>query len=68
MTNKEAIKIVKVAQAEVEWEYPLDYAVAFDLAIKALETSVEFKLDELTHALHKRFKKYKWIHSKKRGL
>ena len=37
MTNKEAIELIKVAQAEVEWSCPMDYAVAFDLAIKALE-------------------------------
>lgn len=37
MTNEEAIKLIKSAQAEVEWEYPMDYAAAFDLAIKALE-------------------------------
>lgn len=37
MTNKEAACLIKVAQAEIEWEYPLDYSVAFDMAIKALE-------------------------------
>lgn len=30
MTAKEAIEVIKVAIAEVEWEYPLDYAEAFD--------------------------------------
>ncbi len=37
MTNQEAIDIIKVAIAEVEWEYPMDYAAAFDMAVKALE-------------------------------
>ena len=37
MTNKEAIEIIKVARAEVEWEYPMDYAAAFDRAIEVLE-------------------------------
>lgn len=37
MTREEAIKVLKVAVAEVEWEYPMDYAAAFDLAIEALE-------------------------------
>lgn len=37
MTNQEAIDIIKTAIAEVEWEYPMDYAAAFDLAVKALE-------------------------------
>ena len=37
MTDKEAIEVLQVAKAEVEWEYPLDYQIAFDKAIKALE-------------------------------
>lgn len=37
MNNQEAIDIIKVAVAEVEWNYPLHYAVAFDTAINALE-------------------------------
>ena len=37
MTNREAIEVIKLAQAQVEWEYPMDYAVAFDMAISALK-------------------------------
>lgn len=37
MTREEAIEIIKIARAEVEWEYPMDYAAAFDKAIEALE-------------------------------
>ena len=37
MTEKEAIKVIEIAIAEVEWDYPLDYTVAFKTAIKALE-------------------------------
>lgn len=37
MTNKDAAEIIKVARAEVEWEYPMEYAAAFDRAIEALE-------------------------------
>lgn len=37
MTNQEAIDIIKTAIAELEWEYPMDYAAAFDMAVKALE-------------------------------
>lgn len=37
MTAKEAIEIIKVAIAEVEWNYPLNYAVAFEKAIECLE-------------------------------
>lgn len=37
MTNQEAIAIIKTAIAEVEWDYPMEYAAAFDVAIEALE-------------------------------
>ena len=37
MTNNEAIETIKLAISEVEWVYPMDYAVAFEVAIKALE-------------------------------
>ena len=37
MTSKEAIKTINIAMAEVEWEYPMDYAVAFEMAIDALQ-------------------------------
>jgi len=36
MTRDEAIEIIKVAIAEVEWEYPMEYAQAFEMAIEAL--------------------------------
>lgn len=37
MTNEEAIETLKVAKSEIEWEYPMDYQIALDKAIKALE-------------------------------
>lgn len=37
MTREEAIKTIQMAKAEVEWSYPMDYQVAFDMAINALE-------------------------------
>lgn len=37
MTNEEAIETIKTAIAEVEWEYPMNYAAAFDMAIEALK-------------------------------
>lgn len=37
MKPQEAIRIMKIALAEVEWEYPMDYAAAFETAIEALE-------------------------------
>ena len=37
MKPQEAIGIMKIAISEAEWEYPMDYAVAFETAIEALE-------------------------------
>lgn len=37
MTLQEAIKTLEIAKAEVEWNYPLDYGIAIDMAIKALK-------------------------------
>ena len=40
MTPEKAVKTIQVAIAEVEWNYPLDYAIAFETAIKALKKQV----------------------------
>ena len=37
MNNQEAIEAIKLAQAQIEWDYPMDYTVAFDMAISALQ-------------------------------
>ena len=46
MTIQEAIEIIKIAMAEVEWEYPMEYVVAFEEAIEALEEQIPKKLIE----------------------
>ena len=46
MTAEEAIKTIQVAIAEVEWNYPLDYSVAFETAIEALEKQIPKKLKD----------------------
>lgn len=43
MTYEEAIKTIKIAKAEVEWNYPMDYVIAFDKAIEALEKQIPKK-------------------------
>lgn len=43
MTPEEAIKTIQVAVAEVEWNYPMYYAEAFETAIKALEKQIPKK-------------------------
>lgn len=40
---EEAIKTIQVAIAEVEWNYPLDYSVAFKTAIEALDKQIPRK-------------------------
>lgn len=37
MTRAEAIKIIERLKAQVEWEKPLDYQVALEMAIEALK-------------------------------
>ena len=43
MTSEEAIGIVRCAIGEVEWNYPMDYSVAFEVAIEALEKQIPKK-------------------------
>lgn len=45
MTNEESIGIIEVAKAECEWNAPLDYQIAFDMAIEALRKQMPTKLD-----------------------
>ena len=40
MTIEEASEIIEVAKSEIEWNYPMDYAVAFDIAIEALKKQI----------------------------
>lgn len=53
----EVIKTIKTARAEVEWEYPMDYAVAFDVALKALEKQKELA-EYSGHAICEWFEDY----------
>ena len=43
MTNKEAIETINIAIAEVEWNYPMDYTIAFEMAVDALEKQMEYR-------------------------
>ncbi len=43
MTPEKAIKTIHVAVAEVERNYPMDYSVAFETAIEALEKQIKKK-------------------------
>lgn len=46
MTAEKAIKILKVAKAEIEWSAPLEYQEALDEAIEALEKQIPMKMME----------------------
>ncbi len=54
MNNEEAIETIKIAIADVEWNYPLNYTVAFEVTISALEKQIPKKLIS-TPDKHKHF-------------
>lgn len=48
MTNAEAITTLTMMQAQIEWEYPMEYAVAIDMAIEAIkEKEIMGEKDEI---------------------
>ena len=53
MTPQEAIETIKVAIAEVEWNYPMNYAVAFEKAIEALEKQIPINQTEVKRVITK---------------
>lgn len=48
MTTEESIETIKIAIADVEWNYPLDYSIAFEKAIEALEKQMPLRAIPLT--------------------
>ena len=50
-TNREAIEIIKAAKSALEWEYPLDWQEALDMAISALEQQEDHKWTRTADAL-----------------
>lgn len=49
MTPKEAITTLKLMQAQIEWDYPMDYAAAIDMAISALERQIPKQPDYISN-------------------
>ena len=43
MTQKELIDTLEIAAAEVEWDYPMDYYIAFEKAINYIKAWDKFK-------------------------
>ena len=58
MTNKEAIETIKIAMAEVEWNYPMDYTVAFEMAIDAIEKQMKPKWNKTSEVKPTEEKEY----------
>ena len=52
MTKQEAVETIRMAIAQVEWEYPMDYAVALDMALKALNEPEIVRCRDCTHRDH----------------
>lgn len=61
MTYEDAIKTLEVAIAEVEWEYPMEYAAALDMAIKALQAQQEAEKNEPLTLDERREMRYGWV-------
>ena len=55
MTYEEAIETIKIAIAEVEWNYPMEYSVAFEKAIEALEKQKWHKISEVKPTEEKQY-------------
>ena len=43
MTTQEAIETLKLMQGQIEWDYPMEYAAAVDMAVDALEKQIPKK-------------------------
>lgn len=43
MTTQEAIEALKLMQGQVEWDYPMEYAAAVDMAVVALQKQISQK-------------------------
>ena len=55
MTDNEIISALEMAKAEVEWEYPLDYFIALDGAIKAISDRQRYKDEVMKLQTYKLF-------------
>ena len=53
MTTQEAIETLKLMQGQIEWDYPMEYAVAVNMAVDALEKQIPKKA-EGNHYAHMR--------------
>lgn len=40
MTTQDAIETLKLMQGQIEWDYPMEYTVAVDMAVNALQKQI----------------------------
>lgn len=43
MNGQDAIKTIEIGRSLIEWDYPMDYAAAFDVAIKNINAIEQIK-------------------------
>lgn len=43
MTTQEAIETLKLMQGQIEWDYPMEYAVAVEMAVDAMQKQIPKK-------------------------
>ena len=49
MTRQKAIETIRMAIAQVEWEFPMNYAAAFDMAVDALSQQEIVRCKDCKH-------------------
>lgn len=59
-TNMEAIEIIKAIKSAIEWDYPLDWQEALDMAISALEQQEDHKWTRTADAMPDPWE-YVWV-------
>lgn len=53
MTNAEAITALEMMQAQIEWDYPMENAVAIDMAIEAIKEKEKMGDNEVLRKIAK---------------
>ena len=56
MTNAEAITALEMMQAQIEWDYPMEYAVAIDMAIEAIKEKEKMSDNEVLRHMEEKLK------------
>lgn len=49
MTKQDAIETIRMVIAQVEWEYPMNYTAAFEMAVEALSQPEIIRCKDCKH-------------------